>query len=70
MSQQKTGTARRGLLYMLLGATVYYFATGSSPLQFPVDVPDLAIQAFLPLLFAGGQGLALFEQFRPVPTEA
>lgn len=70
MSQQKTGTARRGLLYILLGATVYYFATGGSPLQFPVEVPALAIQAFLPLLFVGGLGLALFEQFRPVPAEA
>lgn len=51
---------RRGLLYMLLGATFYYFAAGHSPLAFPFEIPPILTETLLPLLFLSGAGLTLF----------
>src|SRR5260370_15468620 len=55
---------RRGLLYMLLGAVIYYFAAGyAKPLAFPVAVQPAVTNYFVPLLFLGGLALALYGLF-------
>src|SRR5712664_4762697 len=52
---------RRGLLYMLLGAVMYYFAAGySAPLWVPVQVLPAVPNYLLPLLILGGLGLTLY----------
>ena len=52
---------RRGLLYMLLGAVMYYFAAGySAPLWVPVQVLPAVTNYLLPLLILGGLGLTLY----------
>jgi hypothetical protein len=46
---------RRGLLYMLLAAVIYYFAGGyGAPLRLPVEVVPMVTNYLLPLLFLGG----------------
>jgi hypothetical protein len=55
---------RRGLLYMLLAAVIYYFAGGySAPLWLPVEVLPVVTKYLLPLLFLGGLSLALYGLF-------
>jgi hypothetical protein len=55
---------RRGLLYMLLAAVIYYFAGGySAPLWRPVEVLPVVTKYLLPLLFLGGLSLALYGLF-------
>lgn len=58
---------RRGLLYMLLGAVVHYFAGGyGAPVfQIPLPVPimPLVTQYLTPLLFLGGLGFAIYGLF-------
>src|SRR4030081_2849921 len=55
---------RRGLLYMLLAAVIYYFAGGySSPLWLPVQVLPIVTSYLLPLLFLGGLSLTLYGLF-------
>ena len=55
---------RRGLLYMLLGGVVHYFAGGyGAPIfQIPLPAPvmPLVTQYLTPLLFLGGLGFALY----------
>jgi hypothetical protein len=52
---------RRGLLYMLLAAVVYYFAAGySAPLWMPVQVLPVVTNYLLPLLFFSGFGLTIY----------
>ncbi len=52
---------RRGLLYMLLAAVIYYFAGGyAAPLQLPVQIAPIVSQYLSPLLFLSGLGLALY----------
>jgi hypothetical protein len=55
---------RRGLLYMLLGAVIHYFAGGyGAPIfQIPLPAPvmPLVTQYLTPLLFLGGLGFALY----------
>jgi hypothetical protein len=52
---------RRGLLYMLLGAVMYYFAAGySAPLWLPVQVLPVVANYLLPLLILGGFGLTVY----------
>jgi hypothetical protein len=51
---------RRGLLFMLIAATLSYFARGMSPWTIPVPVPSLVTNLLLPLLFFSGLGLALY----------
>lgn len=57
---------RRGLLYMLLSATVYYFLTPGSPLPVPIPVPPMVTSYLLPLLFLLGLGFAIFGGLRRV----
>lgn len=55
---------RRGLLYMLLAAVVYYFAAGyAAPLWLPVQVLPVVVNYLLPLLFLAGLGLTLYGFF-------
>ena len=55
---------RRGLLYMLLAAVVYYFAAGyAAPLWLPVQVLPVVVNYLLPLLFLAGLGLTLYGLF-------
>jgi hypothetical protein len=52
---------RRGLLYMLLAAVIYYFAAGySAPLWMPVQVLPVVTNYLLPLLFVSGLGLSIY----------
>ena len=55
---------RRGLLYMLLAAVIYYFAAGyAAPLWLPVQVLPVVVNYLLPLLFLAGLGLTLYGFF-------
>jgi hypothetical protein len=55
---------RRGLLYMLLAAIIYYFAGGyGGPLRLPVQIVPAVVNYLLPLLFLGGLGLTLYGLF-------
>ena len=55
---------RRGLLYMLLGAVIHYFAGGyGAPIfQIPLPAPvmPLLTQYLTPLLFLGGLGFTVY----------
>lgn len=55
---------RRGLLYMLLAAVAYYFASGRSGYKIPIQVNPLVTMYLLPLLFAAGLVLSLYGVFR------
>ena len=55
---------RRGLLYMLLAAVIYYFAAGyAAPLWLPVQILPMVVKYLLPLLFLAGLGLTLYGFF-------
>jgi len=55
---------RRGLLFMLLAAFIYYFAGGyGQPLRLPVEIMPAVTNYLLPLLFLGGLGLAVYGLF-------
>jgi hypothetical protein len=51
---------RRGLLYMLLGLVIYYFAHGYGAMQLPYPVNPIATVYLSPVLFLGGLGLSLY----------
>jgi hypothetical protein len=52
---------RRGLLYMLLAAIIYYFAGGyGAPLRLPVQIVPMVTNYLLPLLFLGGLGFSVY----------
>jgi hypothetical protein len=52
---------RRGLLYMLLAAVIYYFAGGyGAPLRLPVQIVPAVTNYLLPLLFLGGLGFSIY----------
>jgi hypothetical protein len=63
---------RRGLLYMLLGAVIHYFAGGyGAPIfQIPLPAPvmPLVTQYLTPLLFLGGLGFALYGLFLKIKS--
>ena len=54
---------RRGLLYMLLGAVIYYFSSSYSPLTLPVTLSPLVNSYLAPLIFLGGLGMSLYGFF-------
>ena len=54
---------RRGLLYMLLAAVIYYFEGGYSSFKLPVTVVPLVNNYFAPLLFLGGLAFTLYGLF-------
>jgi len=55
---------RRGLLYMLLGAVIHYFAGGYGAPVFQIPLPapvmPLLTQYLTPLLFLGGLGFTVY----------
>jgi hypothetical protein len=55
---------RRGLLFMLLAAFIYYFAGGyGQPLRIPVEIVPAVTNYLLPLLFLSGLGLSIYGLF-------
>ncbi len=58
---------RHGLLYMLLGALIHYFAGGYGAPFFQIPLPapvmPLVTQYLTPLLFLGGLGLTIYGLF-------
>ncbi len=57
---------RRGLLYMLLGAAIYYLTTPGSPLPMPFAIPPVVTSYLLPFLILSGLGFALFGGLRRI----
>jgi len=57
---------RRGLIYMLLGAAVYYLTTPGSPLPIPFPIPLVVTTYLLPLLILLGLGFAIFGGMRRI----
>src|SRR5579863_361462 len=54
---------RRGLMYMLLGGVIYYFAGGYSALSLPFKLNPLVIAYLAPVVFLGGLGMSLYGVF-------
>ncbi len=51
---------RRGLIYMLLGGVIYYFAGGYSAIPLPYQLSPLISTYLSPAVFLGGLGLTLY----------
>jgi hypothetical protein len=51
---------RRGLLYMLLGTVIYYFAGGYSAIKLPLTISPVVTTYLSPLVFFSGLGLSLY----------
>ena len=64
-SEGNTGNTkiRRGLLYLLLGGIVHFFAAGYSGFTLPVTVPPAVTTYGTPLILACGLGLILYGIF-------
>jgi hypothetical protein len=54
---------RRGLMYMLLGAVIYYFIGGYSALSLPFQLNPWVITYLAPVVFLGGLGMCLYGVF-------
>ena len=52
--------SRRGLLYSLLSAVIYYFLGGYSGFSPDLEMSKTVVLGLLPFLFFGGLGLAIF----------
>jgi hypothetical protein len=59
-------TFRRGLLYMLTVAFIYYFLSPASPLKLPVPFAPLLTRYLLPFFFLAGMAFALFGIYQSV----
>jgi hypothetical protein len=55
--------ARRGLMYMLLGAVIYYFAGGYSAFSLPLSLNSVVSKYLAPAVFLGGLGMCLYGLF-------
>jgi len=64
-SGRKT-TFRRGLLYMMTVAFIYYLMSANSPLKLPVPFAPLLMTYLLPCFFLMGLGFALFGIYQNV----
>ncbi|MHB8500386.1 MAG: hypothetical protein ACYDCG_10745 [Candidatus Acidiferrales bacterium] len=51
---------RRGLMYMLLGAVIYYFSGGYSALYLPLSIAPWVTTYLAPVVFLGGLGMCLY----------
>lgn len=51
---------RRGLLYMLLGAVIYYFTSEYSALVLPYNLNPVVNEYLAPAIFLGGLGMSLY----------
>lgn len=54
---------RRGMMYMLLGAVIYYFSGGYSALSLPISLNPWVSTYLAPLVFLGGLGMSLYGIF-------
>lgn len=54
---------RRGLLYMLGVAVIYYFLSSNSPVKLTVPFTPLLLNDVLPIFFAVSLGFALYGLF-------
>ena len=54
---------RRGLMYMLLGAVIYYFSGGYSALGLPYPLNPFVTTYLAPVVFLGGLGLCIYGFF-------
>jgi hypothetical protein len=59
---------RRGLVYMLLGAVIHYFAGGYSALNLPYPIMPLVTTYLSPVVFLGGLGLFLYGVFLKIKS--
>ncbi len=59
---------RRGLVYMLLGAVIHYFAGGYSALNLPYPIMPLVTTYLSPVVFLGGLGLFLYGIFLKIKS--
>lgn len=57
------GPLRRGLLYMMIVAFVYYLLSPASPLKLPVPFAPVLTKYLLPLFFLAGLGFTLYGIF-------
>ncbi|MBI3403916.1 MAG: zinc ribbon domain-containing protein [Acidobacteria bacterium] len=57
---------RHGILYILLGAVIHYFAGGLSGYELPMEIPSVIATFLTPLLMLGGAGLMLYGIFARV----
>ena len=62
-SSRRGGPLRRGLLYMMVVAFIYYLLSPSSPLKIPVPFAPVLTNYLLPLCFLAGLGFALYGIF-------
>jgi hypothetical protein len=60
---KKRTEIRRGLLYMLLAAVIYYFAGGYNAMNLPFPINPLVTVYLSPLLFVSGLGLTIYGFF-------
>ena len=51
---------RRGLLYMLLGGVIQYFAAGYSSLTLPIQIHPVVTAYLAPAVFVSGVGLLIY----------
>jgi hypothetical protein len=63
---QKKRTIRRGLLYMMVVAVIYYLFSPSSPLKLPVPFAPVLTTYLLPLFFIAGLAMVLYGIFQHV----
>jgi hypothetical protein len=59
---------RRGLLWMLLAAVLYYFAAGYSAYQIPLPFARWLTAWVLPLLFLSGFGMVFLGVYRRITS--
>lgn len=57
---------RRGLLYMMCVAAIYYFMSPASPYQIKMPYPSILTTYLLPLFFIMGLGFALYGIYQHV----
>jgi hypothetical protein len=55
---------RRGLLWTLLAAVLYYFSSGRSPFTIPFPIPEFVTLYLIPLLFLAGAAMAIYGLFQ------
>jgi len=60
------GPLRRGLLYMMVVAFVYYLLSVNSPLKISVPFAPILTTYLLPLVFLAGLGFAMYGIFLQV----
>jgi len=65
-SSGKGGPLRRGLLYMMIVAFIYYLLSARSPLKIPVPFAPVLTTYLLPLFFLAGLSFTMYGIFLEV----